>query len=281
MRLFLSDTTCDEFLIIQSDNEPQFVTFVRDVIFRELGDLAKIARLIHWREIAPTMPGGNGWRTQQVLKLMVSHVASNQIILILDSKNHFVTPTAFGTFVDGSGKLRTHYASHWGHMQPFFEASFSYWSVRTRPYIGACVPTITPFAYFRSFVVKMISEIEKREGRSLPEYFLETENQSTEFFLLAAYLIRETGNFESQYHFGSPLAAIIFKNNVADDHVTQIIRDLRMQHIPTFGLHWAAVPHLNESQRREIKHLWTSLALSTPAKADRVLAECGRVYGPD
>jgi hypothetical protein len=267
----------DEFIIVVSDNDPRMLQFVQTTILTELGGLAGRVRMRSPGDYGCHLQSQSGWRLQQALKLAAVAAASTPVTLILDSKNHLVRRLTTSDLFTTTGKLRSWSAVHWGHMQRFFEASFAYMGVPFRPYIGASLPTITPFLASRCTVKRLIEDIEKREGENLFSFFLRPGNDVTEFFLIMACLIKEHGNVEYEYDLGPPLGITVFVNNIENDELESLTEPVRLGTVPFFAVHWSTIPKMTDKQKRLLTDLWEAAGLVSAHEADAVLERCGHL----
>jgi len=198
-----------------------------------------------------------GWRGQQLLKLVVAKYQTARYYLILDAKNHFIHRTSVADFfTDTAIKTLRREASRIHRTN--IKKSFIAFDIKDRAeqLRDSAMPTITPYMMDAGLVRAMMSEIEARyAGKSFEDLFEDELSETTEFFLYWAYLV-STGQ-DNAYEHAAPMGATLFTKAPRNDaNVKALLESAKSNRVATFGLHRRRISQLNEEQRQRVIELW-------------------------
>lgn len=227
----------------------------RNALRRNYGKLADQVRFLGAREVADIPDHTNGWFSQQVLKVMISEQISTDRYVVLDAKNHLVSPLQ-RSFLEAGGKIRSALTNYQMHsLKPFFERTLRYFDMNPAQYIKGFMPSVTPFTLPTATVRDLMRFIAEREGKPFPIAFLDLE--LTEFLMFAAF-ISVLGKREEIYDFSGLQCPIIRPDHVirgagnVKRHITRGEND----GLPFFAVHRDVPAWLDDKSRRVIAEFW-------------------------
>lgn len=137
-----------------------------------------------------TLRGVDGWRSQQVAKLLVARQISSPYYVVLDAKNHLIASASSETFIAADG--RVHGGSH-----SYERHALGRDLERTLRFIGAddaqmtarmarFPVTATPFVFHTDLVSAMIADLERQHA--LPFEVIFERERLLEFFTYSSWV---------------------------------------------------------------------------------------------
>src|SRR5262245_65860 len=132
-------------------------------LLAEYGDLAGIVRFVPATSVAST-ERAKGWQSQQLLKLLVANIVETERYVVLDAKNHLVTPLGRQHFEasDGRASVQAHgYRRHL--MRPYLERVLDFLDLDPEPLLDRFPQTTTPFTLYSTIARQMTRELSRRE----------------------------------------------------------------------------------------------------------------------
>lgn len=236
-----------------TDSEAFEKEFVRTVL-PDYGFLRSAVRFVRRDTLLPGDWPADGWRSQQVLKMLASGLGDAEYLLILDAKNHFVRPVTSDSYQAQDGRLRSYVMPQSGHLEHLFRHSFKAFGLDPDDFIACSLPNLTPFPAKRSTIIEMMARVGASDGSSFTDYFL--RNEVAEFYLLAAYIAARDGEFSREYALGDVSALTVFPDKT--EAATFLWVDLNMRHDRTicFGVHWQAIAPMLPEQKQAIAKFW-------------------------
>ncbi len=139
-------------------------------------------------------PSLDGWRSQQLYKLLLANQAKSNWSLCLDSKTCFVQKLDWNTLFDQLGRVNF---KHLPTINAFLSAQYfieEYFQISCPQVLG---PGGVPFMFHTTTVNSMISEI--------PDFFnffcqnVKSPNELTEFMLYTGFVLYKYGKFDDLY----------------------------------------------------------------------------------
>lgn len=161
----------------------------RERLLRQYGPHQARVRFVRLRDLVDTR-GVDGWRAQQLGKLLVAVGVATPHYVVLDAKNHLIRPCSSQTFLAGDG--RAHGACHSYETHPLraqLETTLRYLGAapaEVRAAMLAFPPTAPPFVFDTALVRSMIGDLEMRSGRAFAQEF--ERSGLLEFFLYSGWL---------------------------------------------------------------------------------------------
>lgn len=194
-----------------------------------------------------------GWRGQQLIKLKVAQVVSEDHYLLLDAKNHFVHRCSIADFFDDDRPVTNFQKTNPGWM-PYVRASLAVFNADDERAVST-PPTITPYVMVRSEVLALIDRLEAIYGTSVSEAFEQHLGKTTEFYLYYAHLVSSGRPYP--YEQGPTRVTTLFTKWPQDPQlVMRLINAARDPRLPVFGLHRLRIPQLDHLQRIAVAELW-------------------------
>lgn len=162
----------------------------RERLLRQYGPHRARVRFVRLRDIVDTR-GVDGWRAQQLGKLLIAADVTTPHYVVLDAKNHLIRPCSTQTFLAGDG--RAHGACHPYETHPLraqLETTLRYLGAtpdEVRAALLAFPPTAPPFVFDTTLVRSMVGDLEMRSGRTFAQEF--ERSGLLEFFLYSGWLV--------------------------------------------------------------------------------------------
>jgi hypothetical protein len=264
----LLDLQAKSFHNIGPDVVNSIYVLVNDIRFDECAHhIEKVSKPLYGthahrvRVVSPAALGATGriggWITQQAMKLAVSRIATSDHIVILDSKNHFVHPTALEVFFDAEGRPKTTVRVHepGSMMRLWLDHSLDFFGLGHLGDLPA-PPASTPYPARREDLLGAVAEIEARSGCGLFEYFGSKPDQATEFFLLYGYLLSRYGHIERAVSISHEVPACFYWKAPTGPRREEFIRAAEEGRSHTFGVHRERFRQLADWEKRRIVALW-------------------------
>lgn len=222
-------------------NDPDVAGFKRafdDQVLREYGAFADRVEVIGYAALwgGGHYPEDKGWRTQQVLKLLVARKVDKPCYLLLDAKNHFVRCVSAADFFAPGGRMRSNMYRIHPPFIPHFKNACRYFGLADLPDLSTGLPTATPFLMQRDITLSLLQEVEEREGGPFHQFFL---GQSlVEFYLYYAYLLARHGALEEWYEQRGCISATLFSSMPNDpERCADILTRLDDDQVYCMGVH--------------------------------------------
>lgn len=180
-RLFdLSGLTQYTLVLNGNDNEKLKSDFIRAIDHTISTALREKMRFVEWVEVygqEPTI----GKLSQQALKLGISGLYEDEYYLVLDAKNHFVSPFTMDGFFKNDKPItilkKTN--SYW---KKCVDPSFRALDMDPTESNGLMIPSITPYMMNTAKTRDLVDFLERKFEKRLPAAFVETQI-ATEFLL--------------------------------------------------------------------------------------------------
>lgn len=253
MRLHLAPALAGEIVVVENFGPNPPVAW-RDRLYADYGHLADRVRFVPSEVLGP-MPPASGWWTQQALKLLVSRTVACRRYVVLDAKNHLVRPLRrdFLEGIDGRMLARRYdYRRH--PLRHFLERTLSFCGLLAEPHVGWFMQAGTSFTIDRADAWAVIDFLEAATGKRFAEALI--EGRITEFFLLAAYLLR-SGALEDRYDFTQVACPVVWDGMA----LLSAIRETEESRAPIFAVHRRVIPTLDDASREILGRFWTQRGL--------------------
>jgi hypothetical protein len=158
------------------------------------GRFANRVKIIHRKHWDITLEG-NGWLTQQLLKLLAAKQSNSEWSMVLDAKTIIIQPVELDKIFDDTGKLT------WGSIPifPVFDTAkhrvSQLFNINQTHIAG---PAGIPFFFHNQTVNNMIEDIQQRTNQSFSKWFLD-QGMITEFILYSGYIQYRDGSLDKMY----------------------------------------------------------------------------------
>ncbi|GGL78778.1 DUF6492 family protein [Wenxinia marina] len=214
-----------------------------------------------------------GWRVQQIVKMLAHRVVETPRIVILDSKNHFIETIDELDFFASDDRPRT----NWRKRSPdhsqhkWLRHSFAdlgldpSWADQPAP------PTITPYPVTRDLLVRLTEHLDAENGL-VETYFESKDNQSSEFFLIYAFVIRTYDDPQRYYAKGLVKLATIFNRFPETPELMQaLLERVESGGVKVFSFHHGRKGRLLPADHARIVRLWQDKGLAGREDALEIL----------
>ncbi|WP_026530877.1 DUF6492 family protein [Haematomicrobium sanguinis] len=254
-RLFdISGLTQYTLVLNGNDNGKLKSDFIRAIDHTISTALREKMRFVEWAEVygqEPTI----GKLSQQALKLGISGLYEDEYYLVLDAKNHFVSPFTMDGFFNEKKPVSSLVGinSYWRN---WVEQSFLAIDMNPAESRGVMIASTTPFAFNTEKAKKLILFIEAKFGKRFPAAFREMGRVNS---LLMYYAWMRKSGIDS-YHFGKRernICNTLFAIWPQDESIVrESIARCAKGAVPLFGVDLERLDHLTAEQRVLIGDLW-------------------------
>lgn len=246
-------------------------------LMQAYGDLAPVVRILRPDEIC-RVPATIGWRSQQVLKLGVADLLSGDRYVVLDAKNHFVSPPLGGFFEATDGRPRASAHSYRAHpLRNDLERVLVYLGLDPAPHLDRFTATVPPFVLDVATVRTVLRELERRGGNDYAGEFV--RNDLTEFFLYSGWILSTGQALDDAFDLSRESTPNIWPHAANLRGVDEAIRAATMRNAPLFAVHRTALARLDAASTHALAGFWVDRGLfPTVAEAEQFVAEFTRSF---
>jgi len=273
---FVPPELADQIIVIDNSARGMPPELTRQLL-EDYGPLATQVTILRPDRISP-VTGAVGWRSQQVLKLCVAELITNDRYLVLDAKNHFVRPLRreFVAAPDGRSRV-TAYSYRTHRLRPDLEHVLSYLGLDPAPYIDRFTATVTPFVLDTGTVRAMTADIAGRAGREFGQEF--AANDLTEFFLYSGWIAAGGRELSEVFDLQDVACPVIWPKAANVAGVQAAIASEAERQTPVFAVHRRALAQLDPAGAAALAEFWTERGLfgSLP-EAGRFIADFQQGY---
>jgi hypothetical protein len=275
MRQYCPRDLVDEIIIV--DNSCQGSTRWQGGLLRQYGDLADRVQFIPAAVIAAIPKEANGWFSQQVLKIKVAEIVRSDRYVLLDAKNHLVSPLGREFLESSTGQPRTNgYPYGDQPMLEYLERTLQYLGLDPQAHVSWFTRTTTPFILLAGEARELVEYIEEREGRSFAAAFL--DRGLSEFFLYAGFLELK-GTLREIYDITQPHEPQVWPDKANGQGCAEVIRKAEKAISPFMTVHRKAIARMDGQGQRLIAEFWFSRGLFASTKDGiRFLMDPNRSY---
>jgi hypothetical protein len=245
-------------VIIIDNSERALPPYCKKRVLAAYGDLATVVKFVSARDISelPQPDSAYGWRTQQVLKLLVSRQILTSRYIILDAKNHLVYPLRRNFLESPDGRARIIvYPYETNHpLRRDLERVLSFLGLDPAMYVRNFTTCAPPFVMYTNVVRELIEYFSIRETCSFENLFI--RNKLTEFFLYTGYILMHRINLTTLYSFHQVDCPIVWIGDADEKGCTLAVAIATEQQSPFFGVHRRAILKMNARSRQAIANFW-------------------------
>ncbi|GAB4064747.1 hypothetical protein KHC28_11900 [Ancylobacter sonchi] len=229
-------------------------------IFEHLKDKVKI-----WtkNDILRYNMAKGGWVHQQAIKLMLYNICVSSRVVIMDAKNSFIHPVLRHEFFSEDGKPKTYVRmrSPGGFQFSWLEDSLNTMGVDTSFMSLPSPPTITPYPVLRETLQGLCAYLDEN-FESVEKFFGNKRSQATEFLLIYAYILKETGSLENYYSLGLRTPNTVFNATPnSDTGMDTLLDKAELGKQPVFSIHSGRKNKLKVKHFKRISNIWMSRGL--------------------
>jgi hypothetical protein len=232
---------------------------VRRGLDQAYGVLADRVRVVRPRQVV-RVPVTTGWRSQQILKLAVSHQIEAAHYVVLDAKNHFVATPEPTFFVADDGRPAANTYSYREHPhRSSLEHVLTYLGLDPAAYLDSFTATVTPFTFETARVRAMMADIEQRSGRRFADEFVSQE--LTEFFLYSGWLVRSGLRLDEVFDVRQSFCPTVWPGKANRDGVAAAVSQSERDGSPLFAVHRSALARLDADAVAPLVDYWCRVGL--------------------
>ena len=247
-------------IIINEKWPSAFKRMFEENIRAEYGVLSAKLRIHTYREITGRRLKKIGWRSQQILKLMISQMIGTDEYLVLDCKIHYIRPVSRDHIYTGDGKLRTHQYRVVEHFTRQFEKALKFLEVPQPENLDDALPTVPPVLFKTQLVKELIANIETKGRGNFPEIFM--KEGFTEFYLYLAYLLKRFSGTEEFYEkVDRQTIPILASKADKPDEIKALLARLDDEGMKSLGVHREVIEATRENNRKVIADTWLKFDL--------------------
>ena len=258
MARYLPVDATDEIVVIDNSRRGMPASLLRQLL-EDYGPHAPHVSVMRSDDITKVR-GAVGWRTQQVLKLLIASRLRAERFVLLDAKNHFVaewTPSLFeaqdGRMLVGMNTYETH------PLRRDLEHVLRYLRIDPAQHVPSFTSTVTPFVLSTALVRELIGELESASGRSFTREFV--KNDLTEFFLYAGWLLSHSPSLHEVYASGLKVGPTVWPRGATVEGVTAAIDAVTAGGHPMFAVHRMALARLDRDAAALLAGFWAERGL--------------------
>jgi hypothetical protein len=225
-------------------------------LLSDYGCLADKIRFLDASQVSAIPSSIIGWRSQQILKLMVARVVSSDRYMVLDAKNHLVFPLSFEIYENGD-RIRAIRVNYEGlPKRRSVESSLRYFGIDDEDVVRSFLPTVTPFVFPTRVVNSLITAIAQLERRPFPSVF--NSLNTTEFLLFGGFLCSLPGGIDKFYDTWGPDCPVIWPVRAAEGQavVKKVTARVEDERLPFFSVHRLAFPFLDDRSKEAVATVW-------------------------
>lgn len=255
-------------IILNGQDNAAVETFLRASVEPKISP--ELAAKIEYVPASELLPCNDpqGWRGQQLLKLVVANYSTARYYLVLDAKNHFIHRTLVSDFFTETA-IKTVRRPAPKVQRDWIKGSFGSFGAadRASELFETAMPTVTPYLMDKDIVREMMSALEsKHSGKAFGDLFEAELSTATEFFLYWAYLFA-TGQEELYEHSDKMAVTLFTKYPRRSSDFLALLDSARADRVAMFGLHRRRLPQLSDVQRTLIFGLWGTELLTADEDA--------------
>ncbi|MBI5161942.1 MAG: hypothetical protein HY996_11095 [Micrococcales bacterium] len=250
-------------IVVIDNGWPPVPPAARNAIRTSYGPLADRVSFLRSRDVAASAPATEGWRSQQLLKLLIARRVETPYYVVLDAKNHLIGPADLTTFVgpDGRAHLATHpYTTH--PLRAQLATAVRYLGGDDDDVVAAessSVPTATPFVMSTQLTLDMMHDVATTAGARFETIF--ERYGLTEFLLYGSWLdIRGPGRTTIYDGVDIP-SPTVWPSRRSIAGVEATIAEAEAAGSAFFAVHRQALAKSNPEVRSRIAQFWASRGL--------------------
>ena len=221
----------------------------------------------------------SGWRSQQILKLMVARLLATDRYVVLDAKNHFIESTTRADFFDWATG-RPHGGIHSFEQHPL-RPQLEHVAVALGLEPALAVQRFTATAPPVVLDCRVVNAIVADIGAGDPRRFaLEFERSGyTEFFLYSAWQVARGATLDDLVSGRSLVSPTVWAGGSGPADVRAVLDQADASDTTTLAIHRRALAKLSPESVHDLAEFWTRHGLfDTSGDAERFIRRFRIVY---
>lgn len=230
---------------------------VRSRVKTILAPLTDSTRFLRVPEML-TLRGVDGWRSQQVAKLLVARQISSPYYVVLDAKNHLIARASATTFIAADGRGHGGLHSYERHaLRKDLERTLLFMGADAVQ-VSACVArfpvTATPFVFQTDLVRTMIADLERQH--SMPFEIIFEREHLMEFFTYSSWVDLRGPGLDRIID-GDPIQSpTVWPNQASEEGLIVAIEQAERTAASFFAVHRRALVRGDKGFRTEVARWW-------------------------
>lgn len=201
-----------------------------------------------------------GWQLQQAMKLASVRKTISDFVVILDAKNHFLSPIEHLDFVSPQGRALTYFERIGDWQVRWFRDACKIIGLDANTVsTNAYMPSMTPFVVRRDFLSEVLETVEQRAG-PVQVLFGTKRDEVTEFALIFAHCIKLHGSVEGEFDLGLEPAAYTVRDG-SDAHNETVLNRVETGKAKVLGLHRLSLRTMSPDHLGRLENLWQRTGL--------------------
>lgn len=258
-------------------NSPRFAakSFVRHKIIPAFGPLASRVVVHQSHELIDIEDYSlSGWRSQQLMKMVISRQIETPTYIILDAKNHLIRKAGLADFVSKAGRLRIRKQPPLPYDKTrVFRNSAAVFDLVPELHLKRSIPNMTPFIVHTQTMRNMIDDIETRHEGKLESILTEKFPDTYEFYLYLAYLFKM--DLYSSLYDVIPADNSIGMWPVTDRAGLSLYLAAVDENIKFFSVHRRRIPEMGEVEKDFVITMWMRCGLVGTEEEANEIFDCG------
>jgi len=221
--------------------------------------------------VAEDLPA-SGWRSQQILKLMVARLLTTDHYVVLDAKNHFIASTAHADFFDWStGRPHGGIHSFEAHpLRPQLEHVAIALGLDPALAVHRFTATVPPVVLDRGVVNAVVADVGGGDPHRFPHEFERVGY--TEYFLYSGWQIARGASLDDLVTGRSLASPTVSAGTTGATDVRAVLHRADSSDTRTLAIHRRALAKLSPESVHDLAEFWTDHGLfDTSVDAERFI----------
>lgn len=215
-----------------------------------------------------TLRGVDGWRSQQVAKLLVARQISSPYYVVLDAKNHLIAGASASTFIAADGRVHGGLHSYERHaLRNDLERTLLFMgadAAQVAARVARFPVTATPFVFRTDLVRAMIADLERQH--SMPFEIIFERKNLLEFFTYSGWVDLAGPGLDSVID-GEPIQSpTVWPNQASEEGLIVAIEQAERTGASFFAVHRRALVRGDKGFRTEVARWWVKNGLFPDGK---------------
>ena len=244
----------------------------RAALLMNYGPLASRVQFLNRRAIG-RIPLTSGWKSQQLLKLLLAEKVSTPHYVVLDAKTHLISRLDRSFLATNDGRATVNVYSYGGH--PLEGALRHVTGVLKAPLNTELDPfpaTVPPITLCTDIVRDLLAWSTPKGVNTFAKFFL--RNDLTEFFYYFAWLKGAAGGLEAFYYPHQRFCPALWGHTTTKEAVAKALSLAVDRSLPFLSTHRRSLAKVDSPAQELLSAFWVERALfDTQADAYRFIEE--------
>lgn len=196
------------------------------------------------------------WQDQQSHRFLAANLVKTEHYLVLEAKNHFLKKVVYGDYFDEKNKPKL-FTCNPGNMIKYYYGCLNYYGIECpfnyQEETSNKLLASTPYLLSKKDTMEMTEYIAKREKEPFYNFFINTKEEITEFYLYSTYLIKT--NKLKNYRLSPRNYRCIFDWNTIEYNCSVAVNH---PYIKIFGIDKKAFETITEESRDKMLEFYSN-----------------------